>query len=151
MVVESHKKIIPTNNPTMIINNRGLAILLLGTVWMSKALSFPLMNKVVQRHTLHKRLTRNALDDYGEVNEDGVDLKNFNPLKQHQSLSRSKSTYSYQGTQISLRQTTMQELTSKLLESTDDSEATDLILGEYKVFLLEPLEDQDCVLVCPMP
>ena len=41
----------------------------------------------------------------------------------------------------------MQELTEKLLNVVGDQKEMDSLLLEYKEFLLEPLEDQDAVLV----
>lgn len=88
----------------------------------------------------------NILDGGGD-DDDGVNFTDFNPLKyQTSGSSKTKSVYDYAGTQISLRQTTMSEMTNKLLNSVGDAETTNSILEEYQDFLLEPLEDQDAVL-----
>lgn len=83
-------------------------------------------------------------DTEGGDGDGGVDFANFNPLKYRASgggINKSSQ-------QISLRQTTMAELTNKLLDTVvGDAVATRSILEEYQDFLLEPLEDQEAVLV----
>ena len=122
-----------------------LAILLFFVLFVHNA-SFPLKPEK-RRPSQYPRALHSLLDKYGDENGDGIDFKNFNPLKLNQRPSKATSSYSYRGTQISLRQTTMQEITAKLLDSIDDPQFTNIILAEYKEFLLEPLEDPNCVLV----
>ena len=57
----------------------------------------------------------------------------------------------YSGTQISIRKTTMQRLTSELLncgtaDTPENQQRRQDVLAEYQDFLLEPLEDDDAVL-----
>jgi hypothetical protein len=130
------------------VNNRKLPILLFFALLL-RTVSFPLKPEVIRPP--HCTIALNSLlDKYGDENGDAIDFKNFNPLKQNQRQNKPTSSYSYRGTQISLRQTGMQEVTAKLLDSIDDTKATNLILLEYKDFLLEPLEDPNCVLVGPL-
>jgi hypothetical protein len=87
------------------------------------------------------------LDGDDGSKSDGVDFATFNPLKQNNSGSKKTAAFGYTGTRISLRKTTMSEMTNKLLSSGGDSETMNSILEEYRDFLLEPLEDQEAVLV----
>jgi hypothetical protein len=82
----------------------------------------------------------------GATDVSGVDFDSFNPLKPYKSGSTGKRT-TYTGTQVSLRQTTMQELTEKLMNVATVKEEVQSILEDYREFLLEPLEDQEAVLV----
>lgn len=84
-------------------------------------------------------------DDKDETTMDGVDFAKFNPLSY--KSSKSNSAYSYSGTQISLRKTTMTELTNEMLNAVGDDEAMKTILEDYRDFLLEPLNDLEAVLV----
>jgi hypothetical protein len=89
-------------------------------------------------------------DDDAQTNQDSslkgvVDFDNFNPL--NYKATKSNSAYSYSGTQISLRKTTMTEMTNELLNTVGDEIATKEILMDYKDFLLEPLDDMEAVLV----
>ena len=77
----------------------------------------------------------------------GVDFDSFNPLKPYKSGQIQNKRIQYVGTQVSLRQTSMQELTEKLLDVVGEKEETHALLVEYQEFLLEPLEDPDAVLV----
>ena len=126
-------------------NCRMLPMLLFFVLLVHTA-SFPLKPEV-RRPSQYPIVLHGLFDNSGDENGDVMDLKNFNPLKQNQRPNKLTSSYSYRGTQISLRQTMMQEVTSKLLDSINDPQATNLLLAEYKEFLLEPLEDEDCVLV----
>lgn len=79
-----------------------------------------------------------------------IDFKNFNPLsyqadakKKQKSLLNDYST----GTPISLRKTTMQELTTALFSAVGNEEQTQSTLKEYHNFLIEPLDDPQAVLV----
>ena len=87
----------------------------------------------------------NTVDSNGNI-----DFKNFNPLsyqtdakKKQNSLLNDYST----GTPISLRKTTMQELTTALFSAVGNEEQTQSIIKEYHNFLIEPLDDPQAVLV----
>ena len=69
----------------------------------------------------------------------------FNPL--NYKSTKSNSAYSYSGTTISLRKTTMQGMTNALLNVASNSVESETILQEYSDFLLEPLDDLEAVLV----
>jgi hypothetical protein len=89
------------------------------------------------------------LDDLNNDNntEDASKLpQQFNPLN-YKSTKKRNSAYSYSGTTISLRSTTMQEMINALLRVADNAIESEQILQEYKDFLLEPLEDLEAVLV----
>ena len=58
---------------------------------------------------------------------DSFDLKGFNPLDYQNSQTR-----------ISLRKMQMSDLTSQLMGVVGDTEATQAILNDFKMFLLEP-------------
>jgi hypothetical protein len=77
--------------------------------------------------------------------EDGTLPESFNPL--NYKSTKSNSAYSYSGTTISLRKTTMQEMTNALLNVAGNSVESETILQGYTDFLLEPLDDLEAVLV----
>jgi hypothetical protein len=87
------------------------------------------------------------LEDLNNDNIEGDDKlpESFNPL--NYKSTKSNSAYSYSGTTISLRKTTMQEMTNALFNVADNSVESETILQEYKDFLLEPLDDLQAVLV----
>jgi hypothetical protein len=118
------------------------ALLFLVLSVLEMTASFPI--RTTRHH--HRIGTTNLfsiLDD-GDKN-DTVDFSKFNPLSY--KSSKSNSAYSYSGTQISLRKTSMQELTNELLNAVGDGVETQQILEDYRDFLLEPLEDLEAVLV----
>jgi hypothetical protein len=127
--------------------------------WLSAALlvvpatSFspisPLLGKSTVGRPLHSLLPlHGVLDDAEEGGDSGsMDFANFNPLKYQTSTTKKNSAYGYSGPQVSLRQTNMQELTNKLLNSIGNVEKTKAVLDEYREFLLEPLDDPNAVLV----
>ena len=72
----------------------------------------------------------------------------FNPFDYK---ARGSTSMGYSGTQISIRKTTMQRLTSELLncgtaDTPENQQRRQDVLAEYQDFLLEPLEDDDAVL-----
>jgi hypothetical protein len=85
------------------------------------------------------------LDEFSSNKDDGKLPESFNPL--NYKSTKSNSAYSYSGTTISLRKTTMQEMTNALLNVAGKSVESETILQEYKDFLLEPLDDLQAVLV----
>lgn len=127
------------------VNHSRMPSLLFFALFVDTTMSF-LPRQEVHRVLQHRLVHNSLLDKYGDENGDGIDFANFNPLKQNQRPNKPTSSYSYRGTQISLRQTIMQDVATKLLDSIDDPQAMNSILEEYKEFLLQPLEDPNCVL-----
>jgi hypothetical protein len=84
------------------------------------------------------------LDELDENNDEKLP-ESFNPL--NYKATKSNSAYSYSGTTISLRKTTMQEMTNALLTVAGNIIESETLLQEYKDFLLEPLDDLEAVLV----
>jgi hypothetical protein len=84
-------------------------------------------------------------DDNSSPKKGVVNFDTFNPL--NYKASRSNAAYGYSGTQISLRKTTMTEMTDQLINVVGDETATNDILMDYKDFLLETLDDMEAVLV----
>jgi hypothetical protein len=75
-----------------------------------------------------------------------------NPFRRRRGSVQNENTAGYDyGTRISLRATRMQDLNRALLDavtSTDRDVKLRSILKDHEEFLLEPLEEEDAVLVC---
>jgi hypothetical protein len=111
----------------------------------------------IVRHRQHQRTSNTRLcsifddddaakgDENSSAKEGVVNFANFNPL--NYKASRSTAAYGYSGTQISMRKTTMTEMTNELINAVGDETATNDILMDYKDFLLETLDDLEAVLV----
>ena len=126
-------------------------ILLITGFWLSSPVASFLMLTPGQCSSSSSSLPLHGILDAREEDvadiDGGVDFDTFNPLKPYKSGLTNNKRIQYTGTKVSLRQTSMQELTEKLLNVVGDQKEMDSLLLEYKEFLLEPLDDQDAVLV----
>jgi hypothetical protein len=120
-------------------------LLILSILQTTTAFSIPTTTRRCQRTPTTTLYSIFDDEDKEETPMDGVDFAKFNPLSY--KSSRSNSAHSYSGTQISLRKTTMTELTNEMLNAVGDDEAMQTILEDYRDFLLEPLDDLEAVLV----
>lgn len=104
---------------------------------------------------LEKRgITENSDDSISDIDDDFAErVEGINPLNYDASSSSKTSAKSTAGysTRISLRATRMQDLNRALLDAVtagkDRDEQMRKVLEENNDFLLEPLEDEDAVLV----
>lgn len=112
---------------------------------LSSTTTIATTRRCARQHQPKRSSALSSIFDDEKKPSDGVEFESFNPLKYNAS-GNSKASFSPNQI-ISLRKTTMQELTGRMLGSVGDGEAIQQILEEYKDFLLEPLEDLEAVLV----
>lgn len=112
---------------------------------LSSTTTIATTRRCARQHQPKRSSALSSIFDDEKKASDGVEFESFNPLKYNAS-GNSKASFSPNQI-ISLRKTTMQELTGRMLGSVGDGEAMQQILEEYKDFLLEPLEDLEAVLV----
>lgn len=125
---------------------RYLSLFLAGII-MSLTSSFPIYRPICYLHSGEESRIY-MIGGSGSDNNGEVDFDTFNPLKPFQKAPGNPTKRAtYTDTHISMRKVIMQELTGKLLSAVESKDELQSILREYREFLLEPLEDQEAVLV----